>query len=164
MRRSGKNFLLPARPHTGRLIAGVCMAVANRFTADVTLIRFGFLLLTLVWGFGLVLYGILWVVMPEPEGAAVKRVSGPFSRTVRGMHVDLGRTAKWFSNNWQSTDKGHWLKPHNWHWMAVGIVISGLIIFFASLGAFEWLNATRAFGLAIVAIGLSLIVVTRGRK
>jgi hypothetical protein len=46
--------------------------------------------------------------------------------------------------------------------MAIGLVTAGTAIFFASLGAFDWLSATRAFGLAIVTLGVSLLVVTRG--
>ncbi len=164
MSRSWKNPLFPTRPKTGRLIAGVCMAIGDRFTVDVTLVRLSFLLLTLTWGLGLILYGLLWVLMPAPENAAMGRYSGPFSRTARGVQLDLGRSAKWFADNWSRIGKIHGSEPRSRRWMAIGLVIAGLAIFFASLGAFDWLSATRAFGLAIVALGVSLMFVTRGRE
>jgi phage shock protein PspC (stress-responsive transcriptional regulator) len=164
MSHSWKSSLFPTRPKTGRLIAGVCMAIGERFTVDVTLVRLGFLFLALAWGLGLILYGLLWVLMPAPESAAPGRYGGPFSETARGVQLDVGRSAKWFADNWRRAGKLHGSEPRSRRWMAVGLVIAGLAIFFASLGAFDWLSATRAFGLAIVALGVSLMVVTRGRE
>jgi len=162
MSLSGKHSTLPARPKTGRLVAGVCVAIGAHFSLDVTLVRLAFVLLGLAWGLGLILYGLLWVLMPGPEGASTDRSGGLLHRTARGMRMDLGHSAKWFYKSWHRTGKEHWSEPRSRRWMAIGLVIAGAAIFFASLGAFDWLSATRAFGLAIVALGVSLIVVTRG--
>jgi phage shock protein C len=54
------------RSRTNRKIAGVCGGLANRFGLNPTLIRIGFVLLGLPGGApGILLYLILWVVMPE---------------------------------------------------------------------------------------------------
>ncbi len=61
----------PAEWHRGygeRKIAGVCSAVAHQLGLSVTAVRAGFLLLTLVHGFGLALYGILWLLLPDSPG------------------------------------------------------------------------------------------------
>jgi phage shock protein PspC (stress-responsive transcriptional regulator) len=162
MNRSGKHSTLPARPETGRLIAGVCVALGAHFSLDVTLVRLAFVLLGLAWGLGLILYGILWVLMPGPEGISANRFGGAFQRTARGMRLDLGHSTKWFSKSWHRTGKELWSEPHSRRWMAIGLITAGAAVFFASIGAFDWLSPTRAFGLAIVALGVSLIVVTRG--
>lgn len=158
----GKHSTLPVRQKTGRLIAGVCVAVGAHFSLDVTLVRLAFVLLALAWGFGLILYGLLWVLLPGPEGASADRSGGFFHRTGRGIRMDLGHSAKWFSKSLHRTGKGRWSEPRSRRWMAIGLITAGVAISFASLGAFDWLNATRAFGLAIVALGVSLMVVTRG--
>ena len=53
-----------------QLIAGVCGGLAEEFGVPPTLVRLGFVLATLfMGGIGIVLYVVLWVVMPrEPSG------------------------------------------------------------------------------------------------
>jgi phage shock protein PspC (stress-responsive transcriptional regulator) len=55
------------RPRTGRMLAGICASIANYFGVDVTLVRIGYLLLSLFSaGFpGLLLYFILILIIPE---------------------------------------------------------------------------------------------------
>ena len=57
------------RSEEGRMIAGVCAGLAKRFEISVTVIRLAFVVATLL-GFGtaIILYVVLWIVMPlEPE-------------------------------------------------------------------------------------------------
>ena len=59
------------RSRTNRKLAGVCGGLAQYFNTDVTLIRVLFVVFTLLGGPGLVLYLVLWIVVPEePLGAA----------------------------------------------------------------------------------------------
>lgn len=58
LRRSRKN----------RIIAGVCGGFAEYFGVDPTLVRLIWVLITLAWGAGLLLYIIAWLIMPEEEG------------------------------------------------------------------------------------------------
>src|SRR5207302_9365741 len=54
------------RSRRGKMIAGVCAGLGEEFGISVTILRLAFLLGTLVSGFmlGLVIYLVLWVVMP----------------------------------------------------------------------------------------------------
>ena len=53
------------RSREGKMIAGVCAGLAEQFGISVTIIRLAFLLGTLIGGgMGLVIYLVLWVVMP----------------------------------------------------------------------------------------------------
>jgi len=52
------------RDTTNRMIGGVCAGIARQYGYDVTVVRIVAILLTLVWGAGLLLYLALWVVMP----------------------------------------------------------------------------------------------------
>jgi phage shock protein C len=59
------------RSRAHRTIAGVCCGLADYFGVDPTLIRVIFVLLNLLGGAGIVLYLLLWIIVPnEPEGAA----------------------------------------------------------------------------------------------
>ncbi len=48
-----------------RIIAGVCGGVADYFGLDKTLIRIIYLLAVLFGGVGVLVYIILWIIMPE---------------------------------------------------------------------------------------------------
>lgn len=53
------------RSRDDRKLAGVCAGIAEYFGWDPTLVRAGWIVLTLLGGSGILLYLILWLVMPE---------------------------------------------------------------------------------------------------
>ena len=55
------------RSRTEKMIGGVCGGLAAYFNVDPTLVRVLWVAITLIAGVGILLYLILWVVMPlEP--------------------------------------------------------------------------------------------------
>lgn len=52
------------RVEDGRMIAGVCAGLAKYLGIDATVVRLLFALLTIFVGGGILLYLILWLVMP----------------------------------------------------------------------------------------------------
>jgi phage shock protein PspC (stress-responsive transcriptional regulator) len=56
------------RSESDRMIAGVCGGIAEFFGVDVTLVRIGFVLLS-VFGAGLALYVVLWLIVPRASMA-----------------------------------------------------------------------------------------------
>ncbi|MGE3856873.1 MAG: PspC domain-containing protein [Dehalococcoidia bacterium] len=80
------------RPHprrltrsTNRRLGGVCGGLADYFGIDATLVRVTFVVLAIVsLGFGAVLlYGVLWAIMPEPDpDAPPAPAAEPSSRTM----------------------------------------------------------------------------------
>ena len=55
------------RPKTGRTLGGVCAAVANYLGVDKVFIRVLFVIALIFFGSGLLLYLILWIVIPEEQ-------------------------------------------------------------------------------------------------
>jgi phage shock protein C len=53
-----------ARPRSGKIIAGVCAALAARFGVPTSLVRVGFVIFGLV-GIGELVYIILWIMIPK---------------------------------------------------------------------------------------------------
>jgi len=53
------------RPRNGRVIAGVCAGLARRFNISPTLVRVLFVLSVLLPGPQVVVYIILWILMPR---------------------------------------------------------------------------------------------------
>lgn len=61
------------RPTQGRLLAGVCAAIANRFGWDAWLVRLVYVILSFIPGPLWVLYIVLWITIPaEQPGAATR--------------------------------------------------------------------------------------------
>lgn len=53
------------RTQTNKTIAGVCAGIGRYFNVDPTIVRVLFVLLALAGGPGLLLYLILWLVIPS---------------------------------------------------------------------------------------------------
>ena len=59
------------RSRTDRTVAGVCGGLAQYLNIDVTLIRVLFVALAVLGGSGLILYVVMWIMVPdEPAGPA----------------------------------------------------------------------------------------------
>lgn len=52
------------RNRRNKMIAGVCAGLAEEFGVSVTIVRLAFVLGTLISGMGMIIYLVLWVVMP----------------------------------------------------------------------------------------------------
>ena len=54
------------RPRNGKIIAGVCAALADRFGISRTLVRIGFVFFGL-FGIGELVYIVLWIIIPKAK-------------------------------------------------------------------------------------------------
>ena len=57
------------RSQTQRMIAGVCGGLAEYFNVDATLMRVLFLLLAVFGGSGIVIYIVMWIIVPDASKA-----------------------------------------------------------------------------------------------
>jgi phage shock protein PspC (stress-responsive transcriptional regulator) len=57
------------RSQTQRMIAGVCGGLAEYFNLDATLMRVLFLLLAVFGGSGIVIYIVMWIIVPDASKA-----------------------------------------------------------------------------------------------
>jgi phage shock protein PspC (stress-responsive transcriptional regulator) len=64
------------RVREGKIIAGVCTGIAHQLDSPILImpLRLFFVITTVFYGFGLILYAILWLLMPSPTdtGAGAK--------------------------------------------------------------------------------------------
>lgn len=64
------------RARDGRMVAGVCAGLADQFGVSVTALRLAVVILTFIgFGWGLLIYVVLWVIMPYRD-AGVPTQSG----------------------------------------------------------------------------------------
>ena len=57
------------RPRSGRVIAGVCAGLANRFGWNANVVRLLFILSLLLPGPQLIVYLVMWIVIPQEQFA-----------------------------------------------------------------------------------------------
>ncbi|HET6759689.1 MAG TPA: PspC domain-containing protein [Propionibacteriaceae bacterium] len=57
------------RSRSQRMLAGVCGGLAEYFNLDATLIRVLFLVLAVFGGSGLVIYVVMWLIVPDASKA-----------------------------------------------------------------------------------------------
>lgn len=80
----------------GKMFLGVCSRLAARVQIPVTIVRVAFVLLTLFHGFGILLYLILWAILPglsegeEPKaGHWIASVRRFFRAVKRAFHEEV---------------------------------------------------------------------------
>lgn len=59
------------RPSTGAMIGGVCAGIARYLNLDATIVRIAFVLIAVFGGSGILIYLVLWAVIPKEEGGSL---------------------------------------------------------------------------------------------
>jgi phage shock protein C len=59
------------RSSSDKIIGGVCVGLGEHFKIDPTLVRLAFALLFFLGGHGLLLYLILWIIMPVAPNSSI---------------------------------------------------------------------------------------------
>ena len=80
------------RAANDKVLGGVCGGLANYLKLDPVVVRILFILITITWGFGVILYIILWAVLPTKSLAtsARKRLyRNPDDRVIAGVASGL---------------------------------------------------------------------------
>jgi phage shock protein C len=66
------------RSAADKKLGGVCGGIAEYFGVDATLVRLAFVLLSLAGGPGLLLYIVMWAIVPENPNQFAKIKNGQF--------------------------------------------------------------------------------------
>lgn len=53
------------RSRNEKIIAGVCGGVAEYFNIDPVIVRIIWVVISLMWGFGILAYLIAWIIIPK---------------------------------------------------------------------------------------------------
>jgi phage shock protein PspC (stress-responsive transcriptional regulator) len=113
-----------------KMIAGVAAGLGDYFKVDPVWFRLGFVLTAFMGGFGLLIYAVLWVVMPEAGSAA----SNPAERGLERVANSIRGTPAW---------------------IGVAMVILGVIL--ALNAAVDWRPGV-IWGVALIVLGALFFV------
>ena len=117
------------RSETNRVLAGVAAGLGEYFQIDPTIIRLIFVLLTVFGGGGVLVYIILWILIPSE-----KNIGKDSEETIRNNAEELKNKAKSMADEFKGMSVDH--KPKNW--LGFAVIILGLLFLFNSLGFLQF--------------------------
>ena len=136
------------RSRTDRMLGGVCAGIAHYMGIDPILIRIAFFALALVNGIGLILYFVLWVIVPDDQSRNLSS-----EEAVRSNMNDIGQQFRSITQNIGST-RGP---------MIAGLFLIFLGVWFMLKMAFPQLDLDFGIFWPILLIGLGLFFLFRRR-
>ena len=137
------------RSRSDRILGGVCAGLAEFFGVDPILIRLAFVLVTLAQGAGVLIYVLLWILMPEvgvenpPAGSQTVRTG------FEGMRQDIE----------QAADHLRAGAPYRQSaWLGGLLILAGAYLLAVNAGLFNWWDWTVAGPVVLIVLGLVLVI------
>jgi phage shock protein PspC (stress-responsive transcriptional regulator) len=136
------------RSTTDKMLGGVCAGLGKYLRVDITIVRLFFVVLTLVGGFGPVLYIILWIVVPPEGHSTPSNFDGEEFKERAGMMRDDFVNAVSSPN--QNTAR----------FIGIALVLMGGILILKQLNFswLSWLNSGVVWAALILLAGVALLV------
>jgi phage shock protein C len=126
------------------ILGGVCSGLADYFGIDTAIIRVLFVLFAVAGGPGLLVYFVLWVVIPrEDKGSSAPLFEGDeLGSRARGMGQEFSQAVR------QPDQRAL-------RYLGIGLLLGGVWLFLQTLNLpwLSWLNTSLLWPLALVIIG-----------
>lgn len=142
-----------ARSQTDRMVAGVCGGLGAYLGIEAVWVRLFFVLITIVPnGFGLLLYFILWIIMPE--AGREDRTAG---QTAQANVEEMADKAQELAQNVGQAVRG---VPNRQSGIIIGaaLVIVGGLLLLGNLNLFWWFSFDKWWPLLLILGGAALLV------
>ena len=147
------------RSKSDRIAGGVCAGLANYLKIDVLIIRLLFIVLTLLDGVGLLVYILLWIVIPE-EGQ-VRSTSGA-SNTINSEEI------RGWAENFRDEVSNTVQRPgrRNGIYIGIALVLVGGYILLTNLNIplLAWVNNNVILAVLVIIVGILLVSVAARRN
>lgn len=141
-----KTYARLYRSSNNRVLAGVAGGLAEYFHFDPTLIRIIFLLLTIFGGSGVVIYIVLWIVMPIDTSSVEDG-----DKVIKQNVEEMKDRAKGAVESFRVPDDG----SHGHLWAALLVVVG--VIFLVNNYGFLDLSILKLWPVLLIIAGLILL-------
>jgi phage shock protein C len=141
-----------ARSSTDRMVSGVCGGLAAYLGIEAVWVRLFFVLTVMANGFGLLVYLILWIIMPEAG-----REDATTSQTIESNIEEVAGKAEELAQSVGSAVRGG---PNRQAGIVVGaaLIVLGVVFLLDTLHIFAWLDFHQLWPLILIIGGLALLV------
>jgi phage shock protein PspC (stress-responsive transcriptional regulator) len=143
------NFSSLRRSSTNKVLAGVAGGLGEFFNIDPTIIRIIFILLTVFSGSGILIYLILWLIMPSD-----KTTSNLNNNRLRENASEISDQARSFAHNLSFNGKN---REDSRFWWGLIIIIFGFLALFHNFGLFEIFSIGKLWPIILVIIGIMIL-------
>lgn len=131
------------RSESNKVIAGVAGGLAEIAEIDATLIRIGFLLLFVFGGSGLLIYIILWLVMPSKSDLGTKSED-----VIRKNADEMKTSAEVMAKRAKGSDARSLI--------GLAIVFMGVVFLLQNYG-YNFINLDKTWPLFIIVVGIVIL-------
>ena len=141
------------RSHKDKIIAGICGGLSDYFDVDPVIVRALFVVLTFVSGVGLLLYMILWIVVPREGGDTMSQnknaihTHGPTSGNSKSVYSNVSTSASLVSKERRT---GRII-------VAFIAILIGVVALFSNLFSVNLLRLGVVWPLFLIFVGLYFI-------
>jgi phage shock protein C len=143
------------RSQTNRMIAGVCGGLGDYLSIDPVFIRLFFVLLTLGQGAGVLIYLILWFVLPSQE---VVEAGGTTGEHIQQGATEFAERAREMGNELRESATAS--NPQARLFVGLILVLVGLVYLLRNLNIiwFQWLNFSVLWPFLLILGGAILLL------
>ncbi|MDQ3238958.1 MAG: PspC domain-containing protein [bacterium] len=138
------------RSATNKVIAGVCGGLGEYFEVDPTILRIVFVVFTFFGGSGILLYVLIWLVVPI--GANRRFSQENFTDSVNEM---TDKASELFSKVRTGSIRTN--ESRDKKWFAILLVVVGALFLFSNFGFFDLFNIGRMWPLVLITTGVLLL-------
>jgi phage shock protein C len=142
-----------ARSQTDKMVAGVCGGLAAYLGIEALWVRLFFVLITVVPnGIGVLVYFILWIVMPQagqedlPTEQRIQAGAEEMAGRAQELAHNVGQAVRGTSNRQAGIIVGF------------ALIVFGVMFLLSNLNLFWWFDWSKWWPLLLVAGGLALLV------
>jgi phage shock protein C len=138
------------RSETNKVIAGVCGGLGQYFDIDPTIIRIVFVLISIFGGSGILIYIILWLVIPSEGSDQI--IS---QEQLRTNAKEMREKAHSFAHDIRARSSGGSKDTRPW-WGLV-ILVLGAAFLMSNFGLFDFSEFSKLWPLALIGLGLFIL-------
>jgi len=131
------------RSESDRMIAGVCGGIAEYFGIDASIVRLLFIGIILLGGSGVIVYLVLWFVLPNKSDK-----SKEMEEIMKKNSVELKNTAKTVAK--EAKDMSHKSGKSVWGLFLIGF---GLVLLMQNFGFAHYLMLDKTWPVILIVLG-----------
>lgn len=144
------------RSEKNRIVAGVAGGLGEYFNVDPTLVRLLFILMTVSGGSGVLLYLILWIIVPSESGTHGMAAS----ETVEANTKEVEQRAKTFAHEAESWTS----RSDTRFWGGLILALIGCWFLLTNLGILSVYVIGKLWPVTLIVIGLALWAQSERKK